>query len=65
MKWRLPLGEAGILDFYLVILRAEAQTQRLSTALKIQILRLIGNSSADTSKFFPILCLDVKFIVSL
>ena len=43
-KWRIPLGDSGILNFYLDIL----STQTLQHALKIQVLRLVGNSCADT-----------------
>jgi hypothetical protein len=43
-KWRVPLGNAGILDFYLRIFRVHV----LDTNLKIHTLRLIGNACADT-----------------
>jgi len=46
-KWRIPLGESGILNFFLEALRAHT----LRHTLKIHILRLIGNSCADTGKF--------------
>lgn len=45
-KWRVPLGDSGILKFFLQVL----STHELQTDLKIQILRLIGNSCADTGK---------------
>ena len=38
------MGESGILKFFLQILSAHA----LNSKLKIQILRLVGNSCADT-----------------
>lgn len=45
-KWRVPMGESGILKFFLQILSAHA----LNSKLKIQILRLVGNSCADTDE---------------
>ncbi|RKF59726.1 putative gtp binding protein [Erysiphe neolycopersici] len=41
--WRIPLGESGVLDFFLQII----SRYELKLPLKIQILRLIGNSCAD------------------
>ncbi|TVY36666.1 hypothetical protein LOCC1_G006584, partial [Lachnellula occidentalis] len=46
VKWRIPLGDSGILNFFLEILRAHT----LRHTLKIHILRLIGNSCADTDE---------------
>ncbi|PKS10971.1 hypothetical protein jhhlp_002730 [Lomentospora prolificans] len=43
-QWRLPLGESGILDFFIGVL-AEPDTP---DDLALQCLRLIGNSCADT-----------------
>ncbi|ESZ97480.1 hypothetical protein SBOR_2169 [Sclerotinia borealis F-4128] len=43
-KWRVPLGDSGILNFFLEILNAHT----LRHALRLQILRLVGNSCADT-----------------
>jgi hypothetical protein len=42
-KWRVPMGDSGILKFFLQIL-----STALESKLRIQILRLIGNSCADT-----------------
>jgi hypothetical protein len=43
-SWRLPLAESGILEFFLSILPEDGLRQRL----RIQTLRVIGNSCADT-----------------
>ncbi|GJD01277.1 GTP binding protein [Colletotrichum higginsianum] len=43
-SWRRPLGDSGILDFFLSIVA----TQGLRPDLKKHMLRLIGNSCADT-----------------
>jgi hypothetical protein len=45
-KWRIPLGDSGVLDFFLDILKGHD----LRYTLKIHVLRLIGNSCADTGK---------------
>lgn len=45
-KWRIPLGDSGVLNFFLEILKAHS----LRHTLKIHILRLIGNSCADTDE---------------
>ncbi|KAK6614087.1 GTP binding protein [Botrytis cinerea] len=45
-KWRVPLGDSGILNFFLELLSAHT----LRHALKLQILRLVGNSCADTDE---------------
>jgi hypothetical protein len=42
-KWRVPMGDSGILKFFLQFL-----STALESKLRIQILRLIGNSCADT-----------------
>ncbi|TVY25020.1 hypothetical protein LHYA1_G006454 [Lachnellula hyalina] len=65
-KWRIPLGDSGILNFFLEILRAHT----LRHALKIHILRLIGNSCADkvdenrgrvvASNYLPSIILQLK-----
>jgi Rap1 GTPase-GDP dissociation stimulator 1 len=44
--WRLPLGDAGIVDFFLSVISVE----KIPLPLKIHALRLIGNSCADTGK---------------
>ncbi|KAK0615611.1 hypothetical protein B0T17DRAFT_538607 [Bombardia bombarda] len=41
--WRFPIGETGILDFFLTVIPA----QGLDQTLTIQTLRVIGNASAD------------------
>ncbi|APA06669.1 hypothetical protein sscle_02g014390 [Sclerotinia sclerotiorum 1980 UF-70] len=45
-KWRVPVGDSGILNFFLELL----STHTLRHALKLQILRLVGNSCADTDE---------------
>ncbi|RFU33636.1 hypothetical protein B7463_g2692, partial [Scytalidium lignicola] len=45
-KWRIPIGDSGILDIYLRILCTPSLTQTLT----IHSLRLIGNSCADTDE---------------
>lgn len=47
-KWRIPLGDSGILSFFLQTLN----THVLEPELKIQILRLVGNACADTGTAF-------------
>ncbi|KIH89390.1 GTP-binding protein [Sporothrix brasiliensis 5110] len=42
-SWRIPIGESGLLDFFLGILSVDGLRQ----SLKIHTLRLIGNSCAD------------------
>ncbi|KAG0649906.1 hypothetical protein D0Z07_3693 [Hyphodiscus hymeniophilus] len=43
-KWRIPMGNSGVLNFFLEILSGHT----LRHTLKIHVLRLIGNSCADT-----------------
>ncbi|KAF9873432.1 GTP binding protein [Colletotrichum karsti] len=45
-SWRLPLGDSGIVDFFLTVI----VTPDLRPALKKHSLRLIGNSCADTDE---------------
>ncbi|KAI6713290.1 hypothetical protein JHW43_004163 [Diplocarpon mali] len=45
-KWRIPLGDSGVLSFFLEIFSGNA----LRHTLKIHVLRLIGNSCADTDE---------------
>ncbi|TGO34093.1 hypothetical protein BHYA_0213g00230 [Botrytis hyacinthi] len=45
-KWRVPLGDSGTLNLFLELL----STHTLRHALKLQILRLVGNSCADTDE---------------
>ena len=49
-KWRIPLGDSGILAFFLDLLKSHI----LKYNLKIHVLRLIGNSCADTGKTNPL-----------
>ncbi|KAK1515887.1 GTP binding protein [Colletotrichum costaricense] len=45
-SWRLPLGDSGIVDFFLSVI----STENLRPALKKHSLRLLGNSCADTDE---------------
>ncbi|OIW24676.1 hypothetical protein CONLIGDRAFT_102596 [Coniochaeta ligniaria NRRL 30616] len=45
-SWRVPIGDSGLLDFFLSILHVEGLRQHLL----IHALRLIGNSCADTDE---------------
>ena len=45
VAWRLPYGESGILKFFLDILASEEQQGH---GVKVQALRVTGNSCADT-----------------
>ncbi|EFQ34523.1 GTP binding protein [Colletotrichum graminicola M1.001] len=47
-SWRLPLGDSGILDFFLSIIVSSSHDLR--PALQRHMLRLIGNSCADTDE---------------
>ncbi|KAK1590477.1 GTP binding protein [Colletotrichum navitas] len=47
-SWRLPLGDSGILDFFLSIV--VSSSHGLRPALQRHMLRLIGNSCADTDE---------------
>ncbi|KAK2017297.1 GTP binding protein [Colletotrichum eremochloae] len=47
-SWRLPLGDSGVLDFFLSII--VSSSEGLRPALKRHMLRLIGNSCADTDE---------------
>ncbi|KHJ33476.1 putative gtp binding protein [Erysiphe necator] len=44
--WRIPLGDSGVLEFFLQIF----SRHELRSSLKIHVLRLIGNSCADTDE---------------
>jgi hypothetical protein len=48
-KWRVPLGDSGILNFFLQIF----STHTLGINLRIHTLRLIGNACADTGTVSP------------
>lgn len=45
-KWRIPIGDSGILNFFLEIFSGHD----LRHVLRIHILRVIGNSCADTGQ---------------
>ncbi|KAJ9142359.1 Gtp binding protein [Pleurostoma richardsiae] len=45
-SWRLPLGDSGLVDFFLGILAAD----NLRLPLKVHALRVIGNACADTDE---------------
>ena len=45
--WRIPFGEAGILDFFLGIVAMD----KVEHSLRLQALRLIGNSCADRGTY--------------
>lgn len=44
--WRGPLGDSGILDFFLGVLAVDGLRQ----GLQVHSLRLVGNSCADTDE---------------
>ncbi|KAL7910865.1 hypothetical protein GGI35DRAFT_327272 [Trichoderma velutinum] len=46
VAWRAPFGDSGILEFFLRVLAGN----QLREGLKIHILRLVGNSCADTDE---------------
>ncbi|KAH6605954.1 armadillo-type fold domain-containing [Trichoderma cornu-damae] len=46
VAWRVPFGDSGILEFFLRVLARG----RLKQGLQIHILRLVGNSCADTDE---------------
>ncbi|KAK8084292.1 hypothetical protein PG997_005563 [Apiospora hydei] len=46
VKWRKPLGESGMLDFFLGLVNNDG----LRPALTMHTLRIIGNSCADTDE---------------
>lgn len=52
VSWRIPIGDSGLLDFFLGVLSVDGLRQ----ALKIHVLRLIGNSCADTGMLGPRFC---------
>ncbi|KAK2051270.1 GTP binding protein [Colletotrichum caudatum] len=47
-SWRLPLGDSGVLDFFLSII--VSSSHNLRPALQRHMLRLVGNSCADTDE---------------
>ncbi|KAK1990028.1 GTP binding protein [Colletotrichum falcatum] len=50
-SWRLPLGDSGLLDFFLsIIVSSSSSSHGLRPALRRHMLRLIGNSCADTDE---------------
>ncbi|RKF77598.1 putative gtp binding protein [Golovinomyces cichoracearum] len=60
-KWRIPIGEAGILKFFLEIF----SRHDLRHALKIHILRLIGNCCADTDENRVHIAASKNYILSI
>ncbi|KAL7784339.1 hypothetical protein V8C37DRAFT_396036 [Trichoderma ceciliae] len=46
VAWRVPFGDSGILEFFLRVLARDG----LKQGLQIHILRLVGNSCADTDE---------------
>ncbi|KAF5670545.1 rap1 gtpase-gdp dissociation stimulator 1 [Fusarium heterosporum] len=46
VAWRIPYGDSGILEFFLDILASDKQ----SHGVKVQALRITGNSCADTDQ---------------
>ena len=59
-SWRIPIGESGLLDFFLGILSVDGLRQ----SLKIHTLRLIGNSCADEGEIqdqFPLIVVCFTF----
>ncbi|KAF4993664.1 hypothetical protein FGRMN_6382 [Fusarium graminum] len=47
VAWRIPYGDSGILEFFLDILASDEQQ---SHGVKVQALRITGNSCADTDQ---------------
>ncbi|KAK2022337.1 GTP binding protein [Colletotrichum zoysiae] len=47
-SWRLPLGDSGVLDFFLSVI--VSSSHNLRPALQRHMLRLVGNSCADTDE---------------
>ncbi|KFY38693.1 hypothetical protein V494_04265 [Pseudogymnoascus sp. VKM F-4513 (FW-928)] len=45
-RWRIPMGNAGLLDAFLMIVATEG----IQNSLMIHVLRLIGNTCADTDE---------------
>ncbi|OBT44781.1 hypothetical protein VE00_05324 [Pseudogymnoascus sp. WSF 3629] len=45
-RWRIPMGNSGLLDAFLMIVATEG----IQNSLMIHILRLIGNTCADTDE---------------
>jgi hypothetical protein len=43
-RWRIPMGNSGLLDAFLMIVATEG----IQKSLMIHVLRLIGNTCADT-----------------
>ena len=50
VSWRIPLGDAGLLDYVLDLITTDATSEDL----RIQALRLLGNSCADTGMSTPL-----------
>ncbi len=45
-RWRIPYGNSGLLDAFLMI----ASSPNIDTALMVHVLRMVGNSCADTDE---------------
>lgn len=43
-SWRVPIGDSGLLEFFLKVLPLDGLRQ----SLRMHTLRLVGNSCADT-----------------
>jgi hypothetical protein len=56
-SWRLPVGESGLLDFFLSTgvfsVEGESGGEVLPLKLKKQALRLVGNTCAECGEFLP------------
>src|SRR4051812_37911959 len=48
--WRVPIGDSGLLDFYLKVMGTN-EPDVLPQLLHKHILRLVGNLAADCGKF--------------
>ncbi len=53
-EWRLPLGESGLLEFFLEVI----STEGVPHEIVLPALRLVGNACADTSR--DLACLDIN-----
>lgn len=52
-SWRLPVGESGLLDFFLSTDIFSAEGEALPLELKKQALRLMGNACAECGELLP------------
>lgn len=58
--WRVPIGESGVLDFFL----EKVQDQGLGDPV-VQTLRVIGNSCVDCSTFLSLRPITLRWIIAL